>query len=67
MSDSLPRRSLPVVSRGLFRAELAGCGVPVVELTGAPAERLARPVRTCDDLLAAGRSLADPIVPPDSH
>ncbi|MEU7778587.1 MULTISPECIES: AAA family ATPase [Micromonospora] len=50
-----------------FRAELAGCGVPVVELTGSPAERLARAVRACDDLLAAGWSLADPIAAPDLH
>ncbi|MGC4758718.1 AAA family ATPase [Micromonospora trifolii] len=50
-----------------FRAELAGCGVPVVELTGSHADRLARAVRACDDLLAAGWSLADPIAAPDVH
>ncbi|WP_249037868.1 AAA family ATPase [Micromonospora noduli] len=48
-----------------FRAELAGCGVPVVELAGSHADRLARAVRACDDLLAAGWSLADPIAAPD--
>jgi len=52
---------------GRFRAELAGCGVPVVELTGSHAERLARAVKACDDLLAEGWALADPIVAPDSH
>ncbi|MEU8214159.1 AAA family ATPase [Micromonospora taraxaci] len=50
-----------------FRTELAGCGVPVVELSGTRAERLARAVRACDDLLAAGWSLADPIAAPDLH
>ncbi|MEU8185186.1 AAA family ATPase [Micromonospora sp. NPDC049047] len=50
-----------------FRAELAGCGVPAVELTGSPADRLARAVRACDAVLAAGWSLADPIAAPDSH
>ncbi|MER7331829.1 MULTISPECIES: hypothetical protein [unclassified Micromonospora] len=48
---------------GRFRAELAGCGVPVVELTGPHPERLARAVAACDALLAAGWSLADPLVP----
>ncbi|MGA4730230.1 AAA family ATPase [Micromonospora taraxaci] len=47
-----------------FRTELAGCGVPVVELSGTHAERLARAVRACDDLLAAGWSLADPTAAP---
>ncbi|WP_346539427.1 AAA family ATPase [Micromonospora sp. DPT] len=47
-----------------FRAELAGCGVPVIELTGPHAERLARAVAACDALLAAGWSLADPLLPP---
>ncbi len=50
-----------------FRAELAGCGVPVVELTGSHADRLARAVRACDDLLATSWSLADPIAAPDVH
>ena len=50
-----------------FRGELAGCGVPVVELTGSHTERLARAVRACDDLLAAGWSLTDPIAAPDLH
>lgn len=50
-----------------FRAELAGCGVPVVELAGSHAERLARAVRACDDLLAAGWPLVDPIAAPDMH
>lgn len=50
-----------------FRAELAGCGVPVVELIGSHAERLARAVRACDDLLAAGWSFTDPIAAPDLH
>ncbi|MBM0237433.1 AAA family ATPase [Micromonospora sp. ATA32] len=47
-----------------FRAELAGCGVPVVELTGSHEERLARAVAACDALLAAGWSLAEPLLPP---
>ncbi|WP_422735944.1 AAA family ATPase [Micromonospora sp. WMMD729] len=51
---------------GRFRAELAGCGVPVVELTGSHAERLARAVQVCDELLAAGWSFADPITAPDT-
>lgn len=50
-----------------FRAELAGCGVPVVELTGSHAVRLARAVEVCDALLAAGWSLSDPIVTSDTH
>ncbi|MEK8110063.1 hypothetical protein NKG94_48360 [Micromonospora sp. M12] len=44
-----------------FRVELAGSGVPVVELTGPHSERLARAVLACDDLLAAGWSLTDPL------
>ncbi|MFG3715131.1 AAA family ATPase [Micromonospora sp. NPDC047730] len=48
---------------GRFRTELAGCGVPVVELTGPHPERLARAVAACDALLAAGWPLADPLVP----
>ncbi|MEV4809908.1 AAA family ATPase [Micromonospora avicenniae] len=47
-----------------FRAELAGCGVPVLELTGSHEERLARAVAACDALLAAGWDLADPLRPP---
>ncbi|MER7891094.1 AAA family ATPase [Micromonospora sp. NPDC094482] len=47
-----------------FRAELADCGVPVVELTGPHEERLARAVAACDALLAAGWPLADPLAPP---
>ncbi|MEU6203749.1 AAA family ATPase [Micromonospora musae] len=46
-----------------FRTELAGCGVPVVELTGSHEERLARAVAACDALLSAGWGLADPLVP----
>ncbi|MFG3699081.1 AAA family ATPase [Micromonospora sp. NPDC047620] len=48
---------------GRFRTVLAGCGVPVVELTGPHPERLARAVAACDALLAAGWPLADPLVP----
>ncbi|MEU5946676.1 AAA family ATPase [Micromonospora sp. NPDC047465] len=48
---------------GRFRTELAGCGAPVVELTGPHPERLARAVAACDALLAAGWPLADPLVP----
>ncbi|MFF5172203.1 AAA family ATPase [Micromonospora sp. NPDC000089] len=47
-----------------FRAELAGCGVPVVELGGPHPQRLARAVEACDALLAAGWSLAAPLLPP---
>ena len=50
-----------------FRAELAGCGVPVVELAGPHAERLVRAVAACDALLAAGWPLADPLVAPGTH
>ncbi|WP_309227216.1 AAA family ATPase [Micromonospora thermarum] len=46
-----------------FRAELAGCGVPVVELTGPHERRLAVAVAACADLLAAGWELADPLLP----
>ncbi|MEU4777091.1 AAA family ATPase [Micromonospora sp. NPDC023633] len=49
---------------GRFRAELAGCGVPVVELTGPHRRRLARAVAACDGVLAAGWPLADPLVAP---
>lgn len=49
---------------GRFRAELAGSGVPVVELRGPHAERLATAVAACDALLVAGWQLADPLVPP---
>lgn len=52
---------------GRFRAELAGCGVPVVELAGPHRRRLARAVAACDAVLAAGWSLADPLVAPDSE
>nr|WP_309234050.1 ATP-binding protein [Micromonospora sp. ATA51] len=48
---------------GRFRAELADCGVPVVELRGRHAERLATAVAACDALLAAGWPLADPLQP----
>ncbi|MEH1099821.1 AAA family ATPase [Micromonospora sp. CPCC 205561] len=48
---------------GRFRAELAGCGVPVVELAGPHRRRLARAVAACDALLAAGWPLAAPLVP----
>ncbi|MEV1330005.1 AAA family ATPase [Micromonospora costi] len=47
-----------------FRAELAGCGVPVVELTGPHPQRLARAVAACEALLAEGWRLADPLVAP---
>ncbi|MEH0972852.1 AAA family ATPase [Micromonospora sp. CPCC 205546] len=50
---------------GRFRAELAGCGVPVVELIGPHRRRLARAVAVCDALLAAGWPLADPLVAAD--
>ncbi|WP_244298575.1 AAA family ATPase [Micromonospora cremea] len=50
-----------------FRTELAGCGVPVVELAGPHADRLVRAVAACDALLAAGWSLADPLVAPGTH
>ncbi|MCX5066253.1 AAA family ATPase [Micromonospora lupini] len=52
---------------GRFRTELAGCGVPVVELTGSHTARLARAVEACDALLAAGWSLADPLAAPHTH
>ncbi|WP_307804388.1 AAA family ATPase [Micromonospora echinofusca] len=45
-----------------FRSVLAESGVPVVELTGSHGQRLARAVAACDGLLAAGWSLADPLV-----
>ena len=48
-----------------FRAELAGCGVPVVELTGPYERRLAEAVDACEDLLAVGWDLADPLLPPE--
>ncbi|MFI7427023.1 AAA family ATPase [Micromonospora sp. NPDC049836] len=50
---------------GRFRAELAGCGVPVVELHGPHEARLATAVAACDALLAAGWSFADPLLPPE--
>ncbi|MEW2330341.1 AAA family ATPase [Micromonospora chersina] len=46
---------------GRFRAELAGCGAPVVELRGSHEERLAVAVAACDALLAAGWSFAEPL------
>ncbi|GIG89864.1 transcriptional regulator NadR [Plantactinospora endophytica] len=48
---------------GRFRAVLAGSGVPVIELTGPLADRLATAIRACDRVLAAGWSLADPLLP----
>ncbi|MFR9778475.1 AAA family ATPase [Micromonospora sp. MS34] len=48
---------------GRFRAELAGCGVPVVELRGPHEARLAIAVAACDALLAAGWAFADPVLP----
>ncbi|WP_303393501.1 AAA family ATPase [Verrucosispora sp. NA02020] len=48
---------------GRFRTELVGCGVPTVTLSGSHAERLATAVAACDALLAAGWSLADPLLP----
>ena len=48
---------------GRFRAELADCGAPVVELRGSHEVRLAMAVTACDALLAAGWSLADPLLP----
>ncbi|MER7460714.1 AAA family ATPase [Micromonospora sp. NPDC126480] len=51
---------------GRFRAALAECGVPVVELTGPHERRLARAVAACDELLAAGWALADPLLPATS-
>ncbi|PZG21310.1 transcriptional regulator [Micromonospora craterilacus] len=47
-----------------FRTELAGQGVPVVELSGSYERRLARAVAACDALMAAGWSLADPLIDP---
>ncbi|NYH42292.1 hypothetical protein HNR22_002019 [Micromonospora jinlongensis] len=38
-----------------------------MELAGTHAERLARAVRACDDLLAASWSLSDPTTAPDLH
>ncbi|MFY1703242.1 AAA family ATPase [Micromonospora sp. WMMA1923] len=55
---------LRVWMTGRFRAELATSGVPVVELTGSHRQRLARAVAACDAVLAAGWSLADPLLPP---
>ncbi|MFC0003179.1 AAA family ATPase [Micromonospora siamensis] len=49
---------------GRFRQELAASGVPVVELAGSHPRRLARAVEACDALLAAGWSLAEPLLPP---
>ncbi|GAA1878603.1 AAA family ATPase [Asanoa iriomotensis] len=43
---------------GRFRDTLAGAPVPVVELTGSRADRLATAVAACDKLLAAGWTLA---------
>lgn len=48
---------------GRFRAELAGCGVPVVELRGPHDARLAVAVAACEALLATGWSFADPLRP----
>ncbi|MFI5837625.1 AAA family ATPase [Micromonospora sp. NPDC051300] len=48
-----------------FRAELAGLGVPVVELRGTHEERMAVATAACDALLAAGWSFADPLLPAD--
>ncbi|HEY0700192.1 MAG TPA: AAA family ATPase [Micromonospora sp.] len=48
---------------GRFREVLAGAGVPVVELTGSHAERMAVATAACDRLLAQGWPLADPISP----
>ena len=45
---------------GRFRAELAGCGVPVVELHRVARRAAGAGGAACDDLLAAGWSLADP-------
>ncbi|MFY1672069.1 AAA family ATPase [Plantactinospora sp. WMMB334] len=46
-----------------FRAVLAESGAPVIELTGPLPDRLGTAVRACDEVLAAGWSLADPISP----
>ncbi|SCG48492.1 AAA family ATPase [Micromonospora humi] len=48
---------------GRFRAELAGCGVPVVGLRGTHEERLAAATAACDALLAAGWCFTDPVLP----
>ncbi|MEV1287551.1 AAA family ATPase [Micromonospora sp. NPDC049679] len=48
---------------GRFREVLAASGVPVLELRGGHEERLRRAVAACDDLLAGGWALAEPIIP----
>ncbi|MDG4788597.1 AAA family ATPase [Micromonospora sp. WMMD1102] len=50
-----------------FRTVLAESGVPVIELTGPLPDRLRTAIGACDDLLAAGWSLADPILPRQSN
>ncbi|WFE41346.1 AAA family ATPase [Micromonospora sp. WMMD998] len=49
---------------GRFRAALAGCGVPVVELRGTHEERLTTAVAAVETLLDAGWAFADPVLPP---
>jgi len=49
-----------------FRTELRGWGVPVVEVTGPPDVRTAAALVACDDLLARGWDLADPLRPSTS-
>ncbi|MER7276044.1 AAA family ATPase [Dactylosporangium sp. NPDC000244] len=52
---------------GRFRDELAGRGVPWIELTGPYRHRLTSAVRAVDDVLAAGWNLASPLLPADSN
>jgi NadR type nicotinamide-nucleotide adenylyltransferase len=48
---------------GRFRAELAARPVPYLGLSGGRAERLTGAVEACDEVLAAGWRLADPLRP----
>ncbi|MEO3923262.1 AAA family ATPase [Micromonosporaceae bacterium B7E4] len=46
-----------------FRVVLAESGVPVIELTGPLPDRLGTAILACDGMLAAGWSLAEPLLP----
>lgn len=48
---------------GRFREVLASAGVPYLELAGPRAERLARAVGACEEVLAQGWAFADPLMP----
>lgn len=49
-----------------FRKELAGWGVPWIELTGPYRCRLRRALDACDELLARGWDLASPLLPAEA-